>query len=196
MSTPLAGPAAAAFVLYHAVAIVTTPVQRHLLLLPTLLDCLEEMTSPMEGSSSYKRPPFLLLQDDPPYPLSPKGQGALASLIRTRSASSMLHWRDDEEAAFDRATLASRDDDVEDQRARAEERRMSAILNTPHMRSMRLIGKNNTRYRWESYWKTEDELKAMRKPMYESRVKSHHPLGLLIVVNHVPAANITREPTT
>jgi divalent metal cation (Fe/Co/Zn/Cd) transporter len=35
------------------------------------------------------------------------------------------------------------------------------ILNTPQMRSMRLIGNSNPRYRWVQYFKSEDELKAM-----------------------------------
>ncbi|KAF2095279.1 hypothetical protein NA57DRAFT_68225 [Rhizodiscina lignyota] len=35
----------------------------------------------------------------------------------------------------------------------------------PEMRSQRLIGNSNPRYRWEQYWKTEEELKAMKKPI-------------------------------
>jgi hypothetical protein len=33
------------------------------------------------------------------------------------------------------------------------------------MRSMRLIGHSNPRYQWEKYYKTEAELKAMKKPL-------------------------------
>jgi hypothetical protein len=47
-------------------------------------------------------------------------------------------------------------------------RRMSVnpdILNTPQIRSMRLIGNSNPRYRWQRYYKSEDELKKMRKPI-------------------------------
>ena len=47
-----------------------------------------------------------------------------------------------------------------------EERRLSVILNGPHMRSQRLIGNSNPRYRWERYWKTEEELKPMKKMMW------------------------------
>lgn len=47
-----------------------------------------------------------------------------------------------------------------------EERRLSIILNGPQMRSQRLIGNSNPRYCWERYWKTEDDLKKMKKPLY------------------------------
>jgi hypothetical protein len=39
------------------------------------------------------------------------------------------------------------------------------ILNTPQIRSMRLIGNSNPRYRWQQYYKSEDELKKMKKPI-------------------------------
>lgn len=45
-----------------------------------------------------------------------------------------------------------------------DDRRMSmgaSVLMTPQMRSQRLIGNSNPRYRWEQYWKTDDELKKM-----------------------------------
>lgn len=38
-----------------------------------------------------------------------------------------------------------------------------SVFNTPQMRSMRLIGKSNPRYRWGQYWKTDQELKKMKK---------------------------------
>ncbi|KAL9127382.1 MAG: hypothetical protein Q9217_003738, partial [Psora testacea] len=41
----------------------------------------------------------------------------------------------------------------------------SQILYTPQMRSMRLIGNSNPRYQWEKYYKTDAELKQMRKPI-------------------------------
>lgn len=49
-----------------------------------------------------------------------------------------------------------------------ENRRTSdaaSILNTPEVRSQRLIGNSNPRYRWEQYYKTEEELKQMKKPL-------------------------------
>lgn len=102
-------------------------------------------------STSLPRGSFLLLQDEPA--LAPKGHSALASLIKTRSAI-----RDEEEGV-------GPDRRFDEEQPRRDERRMSDILNGPHMRSMRLIGNSNPRYQWEKYWKTEEELKGMKKPM-------------------------------
>lgn len=41
------------------------------------------------------------------------------------------------------------------------------VLMTPQMRSQRLIGNNNPRYQWEKYYKSDDELKKMKKPIRE-----------------------------
>ncbi|XP_014559971.1 hypothetical protein COCVIDRAFT_90464 [Bipolaris victoriae FI3] len=41
------------------------------------------------------------------------------------------------------------------------------ILNTPQMRSQRLIGNSNPRYKWEKYYKHEEDLKGMKKPIRE-----------------------------
>jgi hypothetical protein len=49
-----------------------------------------------------------------------------------------------------------------------DERRGSVtpdILNTPQVRSMRLIGNTNPRYRWQRYYKSEEELKKMKKSL-------------------------------
>lgn len=105
------------------------------------------MSSPTTPRATIPRRAFLLLQDEPP--LAPLGHGALASLIRSRGL-------EEEEVAGD---------GQDDESIRRDERRMSALLNSTHMRSMRLIGNSNPRYRWERYWKTEAELAAMPKPM-------------------------------
>lgn len=50
----------------------------------------------------------------------------------------------------------------------ARERRMShaaSILGTPQMRSQRLIGNSNPRYKWEQYFKSDEELKSLSKPV-------------------------------
>ncbi|KAK8199429.1 hypothetical protein HDK77DRAFT_431847 [Phyllosticta capitalensis] len=41
------------------------------------------------------------------------------------------------------------------------------VLMTPQMRSQRLIGNSNPRYKWEQYWKSEEELSKMKKPIRE-----------------------------
>jgi hypothetical protein len=66
--------------------------------------------------------------------------------------------------AVGRRIRRNSDDDLEDfRRSSTDDRRLSVILNGPQMRSQRLIGNSNPRYRWEKYWKTEGELKAMKK---------------------------------
>lgn len=126
------------------------------------------MTSPSGSSSSYKRQTsFLLLQgDDHPFSVPPKGNSALASLIRARGAltSPAPHAAGAHDEEFAGGLVDDIDVD-EHNRARDHERRLSAILNGPHMRSMRLIGKNNPRYQWDKYWKTEEELRRMKGPL-------------------------------
>ncbi|KAM4059565.1 cation efflux family protein [Hirsutella rhossiliensis] len=104
------------------------------------------------------------------YPLTTR-TGALASLIRSRSQQSLTgswppaahrHVPDDDESA-----IWMRHDDEDIERLLRDETRLSQILKGPQVRSMNLIGKSNPRYRWERYWKNEDELKAMKKPIRE-----------------------------
>lgn len=124
---------------------------------------------------------FLPLSEDAS-PMATLGHGTLSNLIKSRSTTSMhnlvtrrpssLRGRDtpelDEEAnPLSRSIsrrMTTRDIDADDHR-RSEERRLSAVLLGPQMRSQRLIGNSNPRYRWERYWKTEEELKTMKKPM-------------------------------
>lgn len=48
------------------------------------------------------------------------------------------------------------------------------LLMTPQMRSMRLIGYSNPRYRWEQYYKPEEELKKMKKPIRAYYERCNH----------------------
>lgn len=140
------------------------------------------MTDPSSADAAqrqYGRIPgfkgFLPLNADAS-PMATHGSGALSSLIRVRSSAS-IHSSpnrrlsshagrdtiDDEEALGDFAGRRLRD--VDDPFRASQERRASEVLMTPQMRSMRLIGNNNPRYRWRQYWKTEEELKTMKKPL-------------------------------
>jgi hypothetical protein len=139
---------------------------------------------------------FLLLQDESSK--APMGHGALVSLIRYRG-------REDEEALGD---------GTDDEPPRRDERRMSAILNSSNIRSMRLIGNSSPRYRWERYWKTDAQLKAMPKHIrkYHERVNylvqqylyidrlldSSLPHDLLNEYNNMPASAFrgVEVPTT
>jgi hypothetical protein len=132
---------------------------------------------------------FLPLNSEDASPMATRGQGTLTSLIKSRSnqslhtmtrRSSSFRGRDtselDEEAGLlGRVRTNSRGEDFEDfDFRRSDERRLSAVLNGPQMRSQRLIGNSNPRYRWQRYWKTDEELKLMKKPMYGSQ--HLHPL--------------------
>ncbi|OAA53768.1 cation diffusion facilitator [Niveomyces insectorum RCEF 264] len=133
----------------------------------------------MASPTHLSRPASSLLLQEEPYVLGPKGN-TLATLMRRKSSSNAGYYGHDEEDApaggvltptgsvfggeagflWRRDALA----DDEDLRRLHDERRLNAILNNPQMRSMRLIGRAK-RYRWERYWKTEEQLKKMSKPL-------------------------------
>lgn len=107
----------------------------------------------------------------------PKGYGTLSTIIRTRSNASLAspHWKqslDEEEsigapafndwASFRQRVPADPFEDGDEYRSQADERRLSELLQSQHMRSQRLIGFPSIRYRWERYWKTEDQLKEIK----------------------------------
>lgn len=122
-----------------------------------------------------------MLQDEQPPAFSPRGQGTLAHLIRNRSHSSLQNYGSAQRASgsFDPADLEahnggvdttgvsalSSDEDAAPRRSLYEERRLSAVLMSQPVRSMRLIGNSNPRYRWERYWKTSGQLNEMRGPI-------------------------------
>jgi hypothetical protein len=114
---------------------------------------------------------FLPLNEEP-NPMATHGYGTLSSLIRSRSTASLhtvprrpvsLAGR---EGADDEETGRRRSFDADDVQLTRHSSRRESVLNGPQMRSMRLIGNSNPRYRWHQYWKTEEELKQMKKPMY------------------------------
>ncbi|KAF2004458.1 hypothetical protein P154DRAFT_519328 [Amniculicola lignicola CBS 123094] len=126
--------------------------------------------APLPRVSSLKN--FLPLSET----LSTRGQN-LPSLLHSHSQTA--HRRPSSIQNLERRGSASSDDDPESLRpgftmpwggGEREERRSSIaaqILNTPQMRSQRLIGNSNPRYKWQKYYKSEDELKEMRKPIRE-----------------------------
>jgi len=128
---------------------------------------------------------FLQLSEDSSTSKSPRRGPALPSLMSTRSSASLLRaQRKSFSRAKDDGNLeagkperrSSLDDDgipvppstfpIKGQKK--DERKPSAanVLMTPQMRSQRLIGNSNPRYRWERYYKTGEELKVLRKPVY------------------------------
>ena len=71
------------------------------------------------------------------------------------------------------------------------DRRMSGVsdggevLMTPQMRSMRLIGKNNSRYQWEKYYKSDDEMKKMKKPIREYYRRNNHLISSYLYIDRL-----------
>ncbi|CAJ2501437.1 Uu.00g042900.m01.CDS01 [Anthostomella pinea] len=142
----------------------------------------ENPTSWLSNSPSHhnhRRASHLVLQDEQPPPLAPRGQGTLSQLFRNRSHAS-LHtygstWRgavpngpDDEESALAHTLSHPHSEGTDDEpprRLQLDEQRLSQILHSSPVRSMRLIGNSNPRYNWERYWKTEQQLRALKKPL-------------------------------
>ncbi|KAF2738514.1 hypothetical protein EJ04DRAFT_549746 [Polyplosphaeria fusca] len=120
---------------------------------------------------------FLPLSPDP---ISTRGQN-LPALIHQHSSAGHPHGlaqrRPSTLRSNDRRGSRSDDEDDMDSLRQGltmpwghEERRLSfgaQVLNTPQMRSQRLIGKSNPRYKWERYFTTDEELKHMKKPIRE-----------------------------
>ena len=71
------------------------------------------------------------------------------------------------------------------------DRRMSGVsdggevLMTPQMRSMRLIGQNNQRYHWEQYYKSDEELKKMKKPIREYYRRNNHLISSYLYIDRL-----------
>lgn len=143
------------------------------------------MAQPQDPESYSASPPkygriarlrgFLPLNNEDSSPLSTHGQGTLTALISSRSSASLsaltrrassLREPDEETGLLGRRSSRGEEDGEEFAgRMSGDERRVSLVLNTPQMRSQRLIGNSNPRYQWEKYWKTEETLKSMKKPM-------------------------------
>lgn len=71
------------------------------------------------------------------------------------------------------------------------DRRMSGVsdggevLMAPQMRSMRLIGSNNPRYQWEQYYKSDEELKKMKKPVREYYRQNNHLISSYLYIDRL-----------
>ncbi|KAK3394521.1 hypothetical protein B0H63DRAFT_517644 [Podospora didyma] len=137
--------------------------------------------------STFRRGSFLLLQDEPP--LAPK-PSALATLVRNRSAVSLHNpfAHDEEEGGHTHHTLPHGHGHGQD-----DDRRMSAILNGPHMRSMRLIGSSNPRYRWERYWKTDEQLAAMKKPLREYHERCNYLVQQYLYIDRLLDSSLPHD---
>ncbi|OTA64707.1 hypothetical protein K449DRAFT_404213 [Hypoxylon sp. EC38] len=148
---------------------------------------------------------FLLSRDDSPPPISPRGHGALTQLLKSRSYGSLHNygstWRgavpnlpDDEESALlPHPYSRSESDDEEHRRPQVDERRLSQLLNSTPMRSMRLIGNSNPRYKWSRYWKTEEQLSAMRKPVREYYERTNYLVQQYLYIDRLLDSSLPHD---
>lgn len=129
------------------------------------------MTSPVARRSSH------VLEDGHYHSGLHTRTGALTHLMRTRSQQSLAgvpprtpsrtrrHYGSDDEESLRGRSRSRQADDDDIERLLRDETRMNQILHGPQVRSMNLLGKSNPRYRWERYWKSDDELAGMSKSM-------------------------------
>ena len=59
------------------------------------------------------------------------------------------------------------------------------VLMTPQMRSMRLIGHSNPRYQWEQYFKSDEELKKMTKPVRKYYERNNHLITSYLYIDRL-----------
>lgn len=148
-------------------------------------------TTPRRGYRIGGLPGYIPLNDELPHG-STRGQ-RLPGLIQSRSNTSLFTLRDQGGSLARSASFAKHPDEEAHARptrrpsmanfADHDARRMSTtpeVLMTPQMRSMRLIGNSNPRYRWEQYYKSEDELKQHKK-----RVKQYYERNNYLVAQYL-----------
>ncbi|KAL9612879.1 MAG: hypothetical protein Q9167_002563 [Letrouitia subvulpina] len=56
---------------------------------------------------------------------------------------------------------------------------------SPQMRSQRLIGNSNPRYQWEKYYKTDEELKKMKKPIREYYARNNYLISSYLYIDRL-----------
>lgn len=136
---------------------------------------------------------------------STRGQ-KLPSLLQSRSAANVKDlWaqtpqrrsatpetNEDDESDVERDTDRGYDgpSPAKSRRSRMERRMSNAsdggeVLMTPQMRSMRLIGNNNPRYQWEQYYKSDEELKKMKKPVREYYQRNNHLISSYLYIDRL-----------
>ncbi|KAL8691294.1 MAG: hypothetical protein Q9218_003454 [Villophora microphyllina] len=140
---------------------------------------------------------FLPLSSDS---VSTRGQ-KLPSLIQSRSNASLkdvrvqlaqrkqslLYDEPDEEADPERDPGQKNASPASNRNGRLERKASNAseVLLTPQMRSMRLIGNPNPRYQWEKYYKTEDELKKMKKPIRQYYKRNNRLISSYLYIDRL-----------
>jgi cation diffusion facilitator family transporter len=119
-----------------------------------------------------------------PGPISTRSRSALFTLARhTRGRPGSFSMDGDEEAS-----LASDDRPRRSNLVEIDSRRMSVgaeILMTPQVRSQRLIGNSNARYRWQQYYKPADELRKMKKPLRQYYERNNYLIARYLYIDRL-----------
>ncbi|KAI0538230.1 hypothetical protein GGR58DRAFT_311225 [Xylaria digitata] len=128
--------------------------------------------------------------------------GGLTQLL-SRSHGSLHNygssWRggvvvDDEEALLTHSVSSHGfGDDDEHRRSQADERRLSQILNSDPVRSMRLIGNPNPRCKWERYWKSEEQLKTFSKPVREYYERTNYLVQQYLYIDRLLDSSLPHD---
>lgn len=128
--------------------------------------------------------------------VSLRGQ-RLPGMTQSRSSSALWTMSRQPRARVNSIQSSSETDEesriVNDERRRPtfseiDARRMSLgpdVLMTPQMRSMRLIGNSNPRYRWQKYYKSDDELKKMKKPLRQYYERNNFLVGQYLYIDRL-----------
>ncbi|KAB8302580.1 hypothetical protein EYC80_005960 [Monilinia laxa] len=138
---------------------------------------------------------WLPLNTESTSPMATHGQGTLSRLIRNQSNGSIVTMRHPSASVLGRDSLddEERPRSIFDDRDDFSERRLSAVLNGPQMRSQRLIGNSNPRYKWERYWKTEEELKKMKKPIRQYYQRTNSLIQQYIYIDRLLDSSIPHD---
>lgn len=59
------------------------------------------------------------------------------------------------------------------------------ILMTPQMRSMRLIGNSNRRYKWQQYYQSNEELRKMKKPIRQYYARNNFLIAQYMYIDRL-----------
>ncbi|TQS39068.1 hypothetical protein Golomagni_00413 [Golovinomyces magnicellulatus] len=134
-------------------------------------------------------------------PMATHGQGTLANLIKSRPCT--RHGSDHFQNYFQRRSLTygeeaytvvciNRDEPHHEFRGSGE-RRLETMLHGPQIRSQRLIGQSNSRYKWEEYWKTKEELNNFRKPIREYYERTNRLIQHYIYIDRLLDSSLPHD---
>ena len=161
------------------------------------------MSSPQEARYRPGLKAFLPLSED--VAISTRGQ-ALPSLIKDlgtppahRKSTFRFDLNEDSEVqrrigGWSRRNSLSIDEPEERPSFdRRQSEHAAKVLMTPQMRSQRLIGHSNPRYRWQQYYKTEDELKKMKKPIREYYERNNYLIQQYLFIDRLLDSSLPHD---